>query len=188
MLLAIDRSIQPASYFVEGGDVSPKRPFEGGFEKTALPEITRVAVAIGPGSFSGIRSALAFANGFSLPAGTPVIGIPTPAAIWRAWQSEHPDTTAGIVIGDARRGKLWYWIAEKMAHGVPPCLASAEEVRAIIGRFGEPSLPVITPDHARLAALFPEAVPAPPIARAVAELALEGLCLPPLPVYLSEAV
>lgn len=48
-------------------------------------EIDEVAVALGPGSFSGIRVGLAEAKGLSLALGLPLVGIPTLDVI--AWQA-----------------------------------------------------------------------------------------------------
>ena len=181
MLLAIDRSIQPASYSIFDDDGREQSCVTGCGMPSRLPAgVTRIAVAVGPGSFSGIRSALAFAQGFALPVGAQVIGIPTPAAIWRAYTTEHPEVKEGVVIGDARRGKLWVWKTGSV--GILPALIDTCRRDACA-----PGV-IITPDHKRLSALFPDAIPAPPISRAVGELALEGVCLPPLPIYLSEAV
>ena len=180
MLLALDRSILPPSYSVFSDDGTPL-VVNGNFTPAAMPVPTRIAVAVGPGSFSGIRSALAFAQGLALPVGAQVIGIPTPAAIWRAFAHEHPGTKSGIVVGDARRGKLWIWRSAETPE-TPPRLIGAGDIAQIA------ETTVVTPDFNRLGARFPAAFPAPPISRAVGELALEGVSLTPLPVYLTEAV
>jgi tRNA threonylcarbamoyladenosine biosynthesis protein TsaB len=44
-------------------------------------EIDRIAVTVGPGSFTGLRVGIAAARGFGLAAGKPVVGITTLAAL-----------------------------------------------------------------------------------------------------------
>ena len=43
----------------------------------SAPELTAIAVAIGPGSYTGLRIGLSVAKGFALTHKTPLIGIPT---------------------------------------------------------------------------------------------------------------
>ncbi|MDX1520880.1 MAG: tRNA (adenosine(37)-N6)-threonylcarbamoyltransferase complex dimerization subunit type 1 TsaB, partial [Anaerolineae bacterium] len=42
-----------------------------------VPDLTALAVALGPGSFTGLRIGLAAAKGMALPYKLPVIGVPT---------------------------------------------------------------------------------------------------------------
>ena len=64
---------------------------------TEKPE--RIVVGTGPGSFAGIRSALAFAQGYALGSGCEVLGLPSACAL--------ADDGKVAVVGDARRGKAW---------------------------------------------------------------------------------
>lgn len=48
---------------------------------TGFPELRRVAVGVGPGSFTGIRIALATARGIALAAGLPVAGVDSFSAV-----------------------------------------------------------------------------------------------------------
>lgn len=55
---------------------------------TAFSDLDRVAVTVGPGSFTGLRVGLSVARGFGLVLGKPVVGITTLAAIARSCAPE----------------------------------------------------------------------------------------------------
>jgi len=72
-------------------------------------DLDRIVVGTGPGSFAGIRGALAFAQGTAIGirskrgdiAGEPVVyGLPSAMSLAR-------DSGMTAVIGDARRGLFW---------------------------------------------------------------------------------
>ena len=69
-----------------------------------LDGVGRIVVGTGPGSFAGIRSALAFAIGVGLGSGCEVMGLPSPCAC-AAQKLEEEGEIA--VVGDSRRGKAW---------------------------------------------------------------------------------
>ena len=64
-----------------------------------LEGVERIVVGTGPGSFAGIRSALAFAQGYALAANCEVLGLPSACAL--AGEGRI------AVVGDARQGKIW---------------------------------------------------------------------------------
>ncbi|MBO5642752.1 MAG: hypothetical protein J6S51_01905 [Kiritimatiellae bacterium] len=69
-----------------------------------LAGVERIIVGVGPGSFAGIRSALAFAKGFSIGSKCQVFGLPSPCAV----AAKLLDNFSSIaVVGDARQGKIW---------------------------------------------------------------------------------
>ncbi len=74
----------------------------GGFEA-----LDRIGVTVGPGSFTGLRVGLAFAQGLGAALGIPVVGISTLEALAR---SKHPEPTGSMGVAaaiDARRGQVY---------------------------------------------------------------------------------
>jgi tRNA threonylcarbamoyladenosine biosynthesis protein TsaB len=67
----------------------------------AFADVARIAVTVGPGSFTGIRVGLAFAKGLQLATDAPLVGIGTLAAL-----AAGVDGTAAGVI-DARQGLVY---------------------------------------------------------------------------------
>jgi tRNA threonylcarbamoyladenosine biosynthesis protein TsaB len=64
-----------------------------------------VAVTVGPGSFTGIRAALALGHGLAIGAGVPIFGVTSMAAIAAAW-TPVPGAALWIAI-DTRRGRVF---------------------------------------------------------------------------------
>jgi tRNA threonylcarbamoyladenosine biosynthesis protein TsaB len=70
----------------------------------AYPSPGRVAVVVGPGSFTGLRTSLALAQGFAASAGIPVVGV-TAA---NAYQAAFPAAVRALwVVLRARPGRLF---------------------------------------------------------------------------------
>ena len=69
-------------------------------------KLDRIAVTVGPGSFTGLRVGLAFAEGLQLAIGAPLAGIGTLEAL--AASAGGQGLRAGVI--DARRGQV-YWQA-----------------------------------------------------------------------------
>lgn len=73
-----------------------------------LEGVERIVVGTGPGSFAGIRSALAFAQGYALATRCEVLGLPSVCAIAAQAIEQSNDRTLRLaVVGDARQGKAW---------------------------------------------------------------------------------
>ncbi|MBV8704593.1 MAG: tRNA (adenosine(37)-N6)-threonylcarbamoyltransferase complex dimerization subunit type 1 TsaB [Acetobacteraceae bacterium] len=75
---------------------------EAGLSATALD---LVAVTLGPGSFTGIRAALALAHGIGLAAGVAVVGVTAPEAL-AAMRPAPPGRQLWVAI-DSRRGRVF---------------------------------------------------------------------------------
>ncbi|MDA1044153.1 MAG: tRNA (adenosine(37)-N6)-threonylcarbamoyltransferase complex dimerization subunit type 1 TsaB [Verrucomicrobia bacterium] len=122
LLLAIEQSTRTCSLALmrDGTQVASKRWSDGIHQRqrlfAMLPEllaesnlhadIEHFVVGTGPGSFAGIRIAIAACHGLAQPSHTPVSGLSSTAVLaWRALQT-NPDAKA-LVVGDARRGQFW---------------------------------------------------------------------------------
>lgn len=70
-----------------------------------------IAVNRGPGSFTGIRSAVALGRGLALATGRPVIGVTTHEALAATIGVEDDATQRGrpnrLIVQDARRGQVY---------------------------------------------------------------------------------
>jgi tRNA threonylcarbamoyladenosine biosynthesis protein TsaB len=98
----------------------------------ALGDVDRIAVTIGPGSFTGVRVALAAARALALALDIPAVGVDT----LRALAGSRSEPSAGPVLAaiDARRGEIYAALYD--ADGavlVPPFVADAETVLSRIG-------------------------------------------------------
>lgn len=75
-----------------------------------LPDLDRIAVTVGPGSFTGLRVGLSAARGFALATGVPLVGLTTLEAL-AAGACSLTDRDAGgdyiTVAIDARRDQIY---------------------------------------------------------------------------------
>lgn len=67
--------------------------------------IERVAVGIGPGSFTGLRVGIALAQGIALGLGCPIVGVGSLAAL--AGSAPATERRTRVPVLDARRGELF---------------------------------------------------------------------------------
>jgi len=111
-------------------------------ERALAPDLRpdRIAVGLGPGSYAGVRIAIAAAIGLSVATGAELIGLPSVAALA---EGEY------LALGDARRGAYAFSHVRdgEMVEG--PMLQTREEIDARIGRLGQ--LPAYTSEELGLA-------------------------------------
>lgn len=127
--------------------------------KLAPPEIDRIALGLGPGSYTGIRSALAIAQGWQLGRGLPVIGISTADLL--AEQCARAGGAGNIqIIIDAQRKEVYsaiYHLADGRPERVRPLEIIPQDALHLA-----PDTRMFGPEAARLhpqaAELFPDAV------------------------------
>lgn len=106
-------------------------------EGRTLGEATAIAAGIGPGSFTGLRVAMALAKGLALALERPIVGVPS----LEAWLAAEPDAVAALARAGAREAYV-------QLRGEPePVLAEGDVVAERIGE-----RPVVAP--AELAEAF----------------------------------
>lgn len=122
LVLALDAALAQCSVaVVADGQVLAERRAPGGRGHGAvLPPLVRavlheagraataldgVAVTVGPGSFTGLRAAIALAQGIALAAGCPVVGV-TVAEALAAALPDFSEWTLWVAI-DSRRGRVF---------------------------------------------------------------------------------
>lgn len=155
----------------------------------AVNDLDRILVGQGPGSFAGIRAALAFAQGLALGNSaktTEVVGLPSTYALTRVGART-------AVVGDARRDRFWVVLYEGVACVKDFALVSKDELANAVPEH----YAVVTPDGARIEQLLQGVFghhykgSLVPLAQRLVEVALADPSLPkpePLPLYLQPAV
>ena len=143
--------------------------------------LDRIAVTVGPGSFTGLRVGLAFAKGLALALGKPCIGVGTLEAL--AATVAEPGPLAVVI--DSGRGQVYLQTFEGHRTLSPPRVLSLEEAGS---RMAELNSGVLSGPGAALLAdvasgfqIRPVATPDP---AAVARLAASAPAAPPTPLYL----
>lgn len=152
----------------------------------AFADINRIAVTVGPGTFTGVRIGLAFARGLGLALGIPVIGIDSLTAI----AANEPSDAPLLVVSDARNAEVYaarFDSARRLVSGpevttvsraaeglAPETLILGTAAAAVLAEHGgaglrpssAPALPVAARFARLAAAASPGAMPAPLYLRA----------------------
>jgi tRNA threonylcarbamoyladenosine biosynthesis protein TsaB len=121
-----------------------------------------IAVGLGPGSYAGVRIAIATAMGLGMATGAKLVGIPSVAA-WECDGERH------LAIGDARRDTFYFTKVERGVCTEGPLLVDAPGLLAHLAAL--PDWPVLS---AEPLALVPQAVVSRPRALTLARLAADG--------------
>jgi tRNA threonylcarbamoyladenosine biosynthesis protein TsaB len=93
--------------------------------------LDRIAVTVGPGSFTGLRVGISAARGLGLAAEKPVVGVTTLSAYAAPHLTESGDPIVSLI--DARHDRVYMQVvAGDGAALVRPRLAAAGEIAAIV--------------------------------------------------------
>ena len=150
-----------------------------------LEGVERIVVGTGPGSFAGIRSALAFAQGYALATHCEVLGLPSACAL--------AGEGCVAVVGDARQGKAWVALFEGYRLEKDVFQVNQDELKGSVPA----ECKVVTPDAKRIDGLLKEIfgerylggrTPDSEGLRRFAEACPSILKPEPLPIYLNPAV
>lgn len=131
----------------------------------AYADLDRIAVTIGPGSFTGLRVGIAAARGLALATGAPAVGIGTLAVHAETARHEVGDTAVLAVLA-AGRGELYgqSFAADGMPE-TPPEVAAAEvfarrlAANTLITGSGAAALAEILGDEARARTVHTHSAP-----------------------------
>ena len=174
-------------------------------ERLDLDGVERIVVGTGPGSFAGIRSAIAFAQGFALGRRCEVLGLPSPCAVAAkvfASMGTVPVQEGTVpmrlaVMGDARCGKIWIALFNGFSLEKDVFQVDKGEIEDVLnGLPGEPYR-IVTTDEPRIGTLLKETfgdqyiggqTPDAEGLRVFAEANPSILKPEPLPIYLNPAV
>lgn len=154
----------------------------------AWSEIGLIAVTIGPGSFTGLRIALAAARGLALAGGMALAGVPSFRALVAG---VPPGECRGMLLAAIESGREEVFV-QPFAADLAPLAAPAVLAPAAAARLASGPTWLVGDAAARLLPHIPGAAlsgaPATPDPRVVAALALAdhraGRARPALPLYL----
>ena len=147
MILSLDASTSRGSVALVSGERVIREIFidtprgRGGALFSALEnilgeaaDIKRVIVGIGPGSYNGIRSAIAVAWGISTSRGIPLVGISSLLGLHEG---------SYFAVGDARRGQYYFARVGGGSFIAEPNLLEKSQLLAAVQE--TPSLPIVAP-------------------------------------------
>jgi tRNA threonylcarbamoyladenosine biosynthesis protein TsaB len=148
----------------------------------AFDRLDRIAVTVGPGSFTGLRVGIAFAKGLALALDRPAVGIGTLEAL-----ASEADGLVFAAI-DARRGQLYLQAFEDGRALMAPDALTAEATAARLAELSQGRAFTLVGSGAPLLADFAPGARVVPAegadARRVARLALGREPGPLKPLYL----
>jgi tRNA threonylcarbamoyladenosine biosynthesis protein TsaB len=75
--------------------------------KLELGDVDRIAVGVGPGSFTGLRVGIATARALAQASGAPLVGVSTLRVLAELEEEPPPYGTVVIPVIDARRGEVF---------------------------------------------------------------------------------
>jgi tRNA threonylcarbamoyladenosine biosynthesis protein TsaB len=102
----------------------------------AFSDLARIAVTVGPGTFTGVRGGVAAARGLALASGLPVVGATSLAVMAHGAEAllGPRDEKLLAVAVDARRGMVYLQLfADAQDRTSQPLLLAPDEVAPLVG-------------------------------------------------------
>jgi tRNA threonylcarbamoyladenosine biosynthesis protein TsaB len=97
----------------------------------AVKDLGLIAIGLGPGSFTGVRSGIAAAKGLALPGKLPVTGASSFDALALTALPKMPrDCPQMCVLGDARRDEVYFALYDREGRCVKDCRITTLEAIA----------------------------------------------------------
>lgn len=104
-------------------------------------DVGRIAVGVGPGTFTGLRIGVATARGLAHARGIELAGVSTLAAL-AAGAAEQAGDRAVLAVLDARRGEAFAAAEDAGAELLEPCVCPPAELAARAAHLPRPLLAV----------------------------------------------
>lgn len=100
--------------------------------ETGFASLDRIAVTVGPGSFTGLRTGLAAAKGLALALDRPAVGVTSFEAVAFAVSRDDPAATAPIAVAlETKRADLYFQLFDDALDALcPPSVLAPEEAAA----------------------------------------------------------
>jgi tRNA threonylcarbamoyl adenosine modification protein YeaZ len=98
-----------------------------------VSDLASIAAGSGPGSYSGLRTGMAFASGLSMATGIPLIPVGTLENIVHQLQNLHPNADFYVVMLKARQQESFLGIWSGWNEYFMPCWISDEAAAKVLG-------------------------------------------------------
>lgn len=106
---------------------------QAGWQKGLLE---RIAVGVGPGSFTGLRIAVALGQGLMLGLSRPGVGVGSLAAVAAGLPGDDP--RARVVVRDARRSEFFVAAYDRRGKELfAPCVVAQEGAASVVSQLAE---------------------------------------------------
>jgi tRNA threonylcarbamoyladenosine biosynthesis protein TsaB len=92
-------------------------------------EVDRIAVGVGPGTFTGLRIGIATAQALAQATGIELVGVSTLASLELAARDTYGDQRAVLAVIDARRNEAFV-----SGTGLAPCVLTPEALGEVAGQ------------------------------------------------------
>lgn len=98
-------------------------------------DLAGLVVGTGPGSYTGLRAAIALVRGVAMPLGLPLAGVPSVAAAALGLLRAHPEVERVVTLVDARRDEAYRADYARDCDGITealaPCLQATASLAAL---------------------------------------------------------